>query len=210
MPHQSHDWLASSSSCDTTERQSPPQLAGARYNHAMRPRTLTETMIHEKIVTESRPPFLILMLIFALTFELMSTSACTFNGAHPARSFSDATGGEGLERVFWKNVQAANWSEVEYALASNYSGVTSSGTLDRDATMKQYRTWQLKSYTLGDLNTELNGNTIVVTYTITLNGAVSNGTADTQPLPSAPQHMMTVWQQQKEGWVAIAHSVSQG
>jgi len=36
-----------------------------------------------------------------------------------------------------------------------------------------------------------------------------NGTAGSQPLPSAPQHMMTVWQQQKAGWVAIAHSVSQ-
>ena len=36
-----------------------------------------------------------------------------------------------------------------------------------------------------------------------------SGTAGSQPLPSAPQHMMTVWQQQKMGWMAIAHSVSQ-
>ncbi|MGA7648983.1 MAG: hypothetical protein WBW01_20915, partial [Terriglobales bacterium] len=68
--------------------------------------------------------------------------------------------------------------------------------------------WQLKDYALGDLKTELNGSTIVVTYTITLNGN-SNGSAGSQPLPSAPQHMMTVWQQQKKGWVVIAHSVSQ-
>jgi uncharacterized protein DUF4440 len=193
-----------------------PTPAGSRYNHAMRPRTLPETMVHEmvvdmvneKIVAESRLPFLILMLIFALTLQLMSTSACTFNGDHPARAFSDATGGEGLERVFWKDVQAANWSEVERALASNYFGETPSGALDRDATMEQYRTWKVKDYTLGDLKTELNGTTIVVTYTITLNGVVSNRTAGSQPLPSAPQHMMTVWQQQKKGWVAIAHSVS--
>jgi len=183
----------------------------------MHPRILTETMVHHKIfdrmvdklVAESRPPFLILMLIFALTFELMSTSACTFYGDHPARALSEATGGEGLERVFWKNMQTANWVEVEHALASNYSGETPGGTLDHDATMKQYRTWQLKDYTLGDLKTELNGTTIVVTYTITLNGVISNGAGGSQPLPSAPQHMMTVWQQQKAGWVAIAHSVSQ-
>jgi hypothetical protein len=148
------------------------------------------------------------MLIFALTFELMSTPACTFYGDHPARALSEATGGEGLERVFWKNVRAANRGELERSLASNYSGETPSGTLDRDATIEQYRTWQLKDYTLGDLKTELNGTTIVVTYTITLNGVVSNGSAGSQPLPSAPQHMMTVWQQQKAGWVAIAHSVS--
>jgi len=139
-----------------------------------------------------------------LLISMMLVSACTFYGDRPPRAFSEATGGEGLERVFWKHVQAANWTEIERALASNYMGTAPSGSLDRDTTLAQYRQWQLKDYSLGDLKTELNGSTIVVTYTITLNGA-----AGSQPLPSAPQHMMTVWQQQKAGWVAIAHSVSQ-
>jgi Domain of unknown function (DUF4440) len=156
-------------------------------------------------IAESPPPSLTL----ALMLFLMFSSACTFYGEHPARSFSEATGGEGLERVFWKNVQAANWVEVERALASNYAGVTPSGTLDRSTTLEQYRQWQLKDYTLGDLKTEMNGTTFVVTYTITLNGVTSNGTAGSQPLPATPQHMMTVWQQQKAGWVVIAHSVTQ-
>ncbi len=144
------------------------------------------------------------MLMLALLFALMCTSACTFYGDHPAKAFTEATGGEGLERVFWKHMQTANWVEIERALASNYAGVTPGGTLDRSATLDQYRNWQLKDYSLGDLKTELNGSTIVVTYTITLNGSAAG-----QPLPTAPQHMMTVWQQQKAGWVAIAHSVSQ-
>lgn len=142
-----------------------------------------------------------------LLVYLMLVSACTFYGDRPARAFSEATGGEDLERVFWKEVQAANWVLVERSLASNYSGVTASGTLDRAATMEQYRTWQLKDYAVGDLQTELNGTTIVVTYSITLHGT-ANGPAGSQPLPATPQHMMTVWQQQKSGWVAIAHSVS--
>lgn len=146
--------------------------------------------------------------LIALLVYWMLVSACTFYGDHPARSFSEATGGEGLERVFWKDVQASNWVQVDRSLASNYASVTPSGTLDRSAAMEQYRTWQLKDYAIGDLQTELNGTTIVVTYTITLHGTV-NGPAGSQPLPSAPQHMMTVWQQQKAGWVAIAHSVSQ-
>ena len=167
-----------------------------------------------RITVDSLPAFLICVLMFALMFA----PACTFYGEHPARSLSEATGGEGLERIFWKNVRAANWVEVERALASNYAGVTPSGTLDRSAALEQYRQWQLKDYALGDLNTEMNGTTFVVTYTITLNGtfnaaagngAAGNGAAGSQPLPSAPQHMMTVWQQQKAGWVVIAHSVSQ-
>ena len=172
-----------------------PTQAGSRYNHAMRPRTTVES-----------PP---VSLIVMLTFALMFAPACTFYGDRPARALSEATGGEGLERVFWKDVQAANWVEVERSLASNYAGVTPGGTLDRSAALEQYHGWQLKDYALGDLKTELNGTTIVVTYTITLNGVTSNGTAGSQPLPSAPQHMMTVWQQQKAGWVVIAHSVSQ-
>jgi hypothetical protein len=138
----------------------------------------------------------------------MLVSACTFNGDHPARTFSEATGGEGMEHVFWKEVKAADWIQVERSLASNYEEVTASGTLDRAATIELYRTWQLKDYALGDMQTELSGTTIVVTYTITLHGTI-NGPAGAQPLPTAPQHMMTVWQQQKSGWVAIAHSVSQ-
>jgi hypothetical protein len=148
------------------------------------------------------------MLAFTLTFSLIVMSACTFNGEHPARSFTEATGGEGMERVFWKNVQSAKWVEIERALASNYEGVTTAGTLDRAATLEQYRRWQLQEFALGDLNTEQNGTTIVVTYTITLKGTTSNASGGSQPLPSTPQHMMTVWQQQKAGWIAIAHAVS--
>jgi hypothetical protein len=139
-----------------------------------------------------------------LALTLMFAPACTFFGEHPARAMAEATGGEGLERVFWKELAAANWVEVERALASNYVGTTPAGTLDRAATLEQYRQWRVKDYSLGDVKTEMNGNTIVVTYTITL-----NGTAGAQPLPSAPQHMMTVWQQQKRGWIVIAHGVSQ-
>src|SRR3984893_19046687 len=123
-----------------------------------------------------RPRLLTLLLV-----SMMLVSACSFYGEHPARTLSEATGGEGLERVLWKNVQAANWVEVERALASNYAGVTPSGTLDRSATIEQYRGWQLKDYALGDLKTEMNGTTFVVTYTITLNGtfngAAGNGAA---------------------------------
>jgi Domain of unknown function (DUF4440) len=159
-----------------------PVLPHSRYNLAMYPR----------------------LALAPLLISMMLVSACTFYGDRPARAFSEATGGEGLERVFWKHLQSANWTEVERALASNYIGLTPGGSLDRATTIAQYRQWRLKDYSLGDLKIELNGSTIVVTYSITLNGA-----AGPLPLPSTPQHMMTVWQQQKAGWVAIAHSVSQ-
>jgi hypothetical protein len=161
----------------------------------MRPRITAEF--------HSRSPMFLPMLVL-----LIYSSACTFYGEHPARSLSEATGGEALERVFWQNIQGGKWVEVERALASNYTGITPTGRLDRSSTMDQYRQWQLKDFTLGDLQTELNGITLVVTYNITVNGT-TNGPGGSQSLPSGALHMMTVWQQQKAGWVAIAHSVSQ-
>jgi hypothetical protein len=157
-----------------------------------------------------------LALTSGLVLACLPEAGCTMYKEHPAKSFADATGGEGLERVFWKNVAAGNWTEIDRVLASNYSGVSASGTPDKAAALEQYRQWQLKEYSLGDLKTELNGSTIVVTYTITLNGTAGNSTAGNgsasgngaAPLPSAPQHMMSVWQQQKSGWVEIAHSVT--
>jgi hypothetical protein len=156
-----------------------------------------------RIAVKAPSSFRMLALMLPFVFLLAFTPACTFNRERPARSMAETTGGESMERVFWKNIQTANWVEIERSIASNYAGVTPSGALDRSAMLDQYRTWQLKDFAIGDLKTELNGSTIVVTYTITL-----NGTAGAQPLPATPQRMMTVWQQQKAGWVVIAQSVT--
>lgn len=140
------------------------------------------------------------MLLLAVA--LIGLAACTVYGEHPARSYNEATGGESLEQIFWKNVAAGNWTEVERALASNYLAVTPGGTLDRAAALEQYRKWNLKDYSLGDVKTEMNGETIVVTYTISLNGTAGTG------VPAGPQHMMSVWQEEKKGWVIVAQNLA--
>ena len=144
------------------------------------------------------------LAVAPLILLLGITLACTIGKERPARTFAEATGGESMERMFWKKIKEGNWVEIERVLASNYAGVTPAGIIDRAAALDQYRQWKLTDFSIGDLRTELNTTTFVVTYTITL-----NGTAAAQPLPSTPQHMMTVWQQQKSGWVVIAHSVTQ-
>lgn len=144
---------------------------------------------------------------FRLLLSLLSLSltiACTIAKERPARTFGDATGAEGLERMFWKEVQAGDWVQIDRVIASNYVGTAPGALLDRAATLDQLRTWKLTDYSIGELRTELNGPTFIVTYVITL-----NGTAAGQPLPSGPQHMMSVWHQHKSGWMLIAHSASQ-
>jgi len=134
---------------------------------------------------------------------MLLLSGCTVWGEHPVRHWPDATGGEGLERSYWNDVKAKQWDELERHLASNYVLFTpEEGRLDRPAALAHLQPLRLDEYSLGDLQTELNGQTLVVTYSITM-----RGTFNGQPLPSAPVRMMTVWQQQKSGWMAIAHTV---
>jgi hypothetical protein len=138
-----------------------------------------------------------------LLFYMMLGLACTIAKERPASNFAEATGGEATERMFWKQLQAGNWTEIERIVASNYVGIVPGATLDRAAALEQYHQWKLTDFAIGDLKTEMTGSTFIVTYTITL-----NGTAAGQPLPSTPQHMMTVWAEHKSGWMMIAHSVT--
>jgi Domain of unknown function (DUF4440) len=144
----------------------------------------------------------ILVLLSAITLF----PACTMWREHAVSNWTDATGGEGLERTFWKEVKNKKWNEIEAHLASNYVSVTpEEGRFDRAGALAHLQQLQLDDFTLGDLQTELNGETVIVTYAITLRGKFAG-----QSLPSAPVRMMTVWQRQKAGWMTIAHSVMAG
>jgi Domain of unknown function (DUF4440) len=129
---------------------------------------------------------------------------CTLWPDRPVSHWHNATGGEGLERSFWHDVKAKDWTELERHLAANYVSFTpQEGRMDRAATLAHFQPLQLQDYSLGDFQAELNGSTLVVTYTILMHGTYAG-----QPLPAGPVRMMTVWQQQKSGWLAIAHAVT--
>lgn len=130
-------------------------------------------------------------------------AGCTMWGEHKPRGWKDVTGGESLERVFWQELKAKNWPELESHLASTYVLVTSEGTLDRAAAIERWKQLEIQDYSLGDFRIELNGNTYVVSYTLTIRGKLAGDS-----LPATPIHAMTVWQQYARDWLAIAHSAS--
>jgi len=141
--------------------------------------------------------------VISMLSAIILLAGCTMWREHQVTEFKDATGGEGLERSFWNEVKAKHWNALEGHLAGNYVSFTpQEGRFDRVSMLAHLQKVQLDDFSLGDLQTELNTETLVVTYAITM-----RGTFDGQPLPSGPVRMMTVWQKQKTGWVAIAHSV---
>ncbi len=142
-----------------------------------------------------------LTIAFSLAV-LLSLSNCTFYASRPVKAFGDATGGEGLERAFWLDIQKQDWKDLDSHLASNFVYVTSAGRFQRAEALQQIQQLRPQEYSIGELATEMNRDTFVVTYTITFRG-VAQGPA----LTDQTQRRMTVWQQQKRSWVAIAHSV---
>ena len=138
----------------------------------------------------------------ALFAVLVSLSGCTVYGEHPAKAISDATGGEGFERAFWQDVQRRNWKDLDSHISSNFVYVTPNGRYERADALQHLQQFQLQEFSIGDLVAEMNRDTFVVTYTIVLRGTVGG-----KALSGEPQRRMTVWQQEKRGWVAIAHSI---
>ncbi|HTR67275.1 MAG TPA: nuclear transport factor 2 family protein [Terriglobales bacterium] len=128
-------------------------------------------------------------------------AGCTVWGEHPVKHWTDVTGGESLERNFWLEVKAHNWTELERHIAGNYVWMSPEGSLDKAAALDHLKQLQLNDYSLGNFRVELNGSTVVVTYTIAMQGSF-NG----QPVPNTPVQMMSVWQHEKAGWQAIAHT----
>ncbi len=137
---------------------------------------------------------------------LASLLACAFLSGcwekAKTTAWSNATGAESFERLMWDDIKAKNWNSVEQHLGAAFVLTTPEGIYNRDRTMEYLKGgFDVEDYSMGDLNVWPAGNDMVVTYTITL-----RGTENGKPLPSTPVHMMTVWQQVKRGWIAVAHS----
>ena len=141
------------------------------------------------------------IVIFVLVCVAILLQGCTVWREHAVNKWADATGGEGLERSFWNEVKAKNWNELERHIAGNYVLLTPEGPLERAPAVERIKELQLQDFSLGEVQTELHRDTIVVTYSITLRGTHAG-----QPLPAAPMRRMAVWQQQKSGWMKIADS----
>ena len=139
-------------------------------------------------------------LVCSLMGLVVSLAACTM-WEKPASGWSGATGGEQLERQFWKDISKQNWSELQKHLAPNFTAVTPGGKLDRNGSLTYWRSLQLTEYALGEFAVRQNGADFVVTYTLTRPTGSANSSA-------SALHMMSVWQEVSDRWLMIAHSAS--
>jgi hypothetical protein len=132
------------------------------------------------------------LIALSLTF----LSSCTLWSQPKNSSWKNATGAEQYERLLWQAIKEKDWLNVESHLASNFVYMEGSGTRDKQQRVKYLH--ELPPFTdisIGDVNVTANGNDAIVTYTLALKTAQGS---------SAPSRVMSVWQQQKSGWVLVA------
>jgi len=72
-----------------------------------------------------------------LLAALLVFLGCTVYADHPVKAFNEATGGEGFERAFWKEIQAQDWKDLDSRLAANFVYVTADGRWDRAGALEQ-------------------------------------------------------------------------
>ena len=144
-------------------------------------------------MTRAMPRRLALLILL-----LAPTLACTM-WKHPARGWSGATGGEQLEKLFWADVQAQRWGEVDKHVAETFAGAGSSGPFDRAGFLQRLRSDQFTTLSLTDCTSRLNGADFVIACLVR-----RQGTAGQEDAAAT----LSVWQQLKRGWVMVAHSES--
>ncbi len=141
------------------------------------------------------------MRYFLAVLALLATTACTVYPEKAKPAWDTATSGEQHERLFWESVKAKNWRDVEAHLSGTVVTEAPNAVRNKQQTMEHIRQLNLTDYSLGDVQTEINGGDLIVTYTITV-----HGTFNGQPLPDQPMRMMSVWQPVTKGMVMIAHT----
>lgn len=141
--------------------------------------------------------------LLLLTLLALLCSGCIGGFKLKPAGWSNATGAEQFERLWWADVKAKKWDEVRYRLAATFVWISAEAKRDREQTLAHLQGLIIEDFTLGDVDVRPNGNDVVITYTMTLRGTLAG-----QPVALDRTPMMTVWQQQKTGWMAIAHSTA--
>ena len=131
---------------------------------------------------------------------IVTMSSCTM-WKNPPKGWNGATGGEQLERLFWDDIKAKDWSELDKHLAPMFVASSPGATRERSAAIEHWKQYDLQSVSLSEVQVQTAGADFVVTATVTATGTVAG-----KPIPPEPVHTMSVWQQVSKGWIVVAHS----
>ena len=138
-------------------------------------------------------------LALALLFGVILLAICLRAQESPAPA--RASEGEKMERQMWADFKAKEWKAVESKIAEGFQSIHPDGARDRAGEISLIEHLNLGEFTLSNFKTTVNGDNIVVTYTIAV-----QETIDQKRLPTKPTFRLSVWKKGTHGWQWICHA----
>jgi hypothetical protein len=130
-------------------------------------------------------------LTLILAFSIVSSLPAQSIWKEPKNAtWKNATGAEQYSKLLWQAAEKKDWLAVESHVASNFVYLDRSGTKDKSQWVADLKQSSPPSGELTDTNVTASGIDAIVTYT------------------RSGSRYMSIWQQQKSGWVLVAMSQS--
>ena len=121
--------------------------------------------------------------------------------AQEAPAPAGAAEGEKMERQMWADFKAKDWDAVERKIAEGFQSIHPDGPRDRAGEISLIENLKLGEFTLSNFKTTVNGDNIVVTYTVAV-----RETIDEIHLPTGPAPRLSVWKKGTHGWQWVCHA----
>jgi hypothetical protein len=135
----------------------------------------------------------------AMVLSLIVSAVCLRAQETPAAA--GASEGEKMERQMWADFKAKEWKVVESKIAEGFQSIHPDGPRDRAGEISLIEHLTLGEFTLSNFKTTVNGDNIVVTYTIAV-----QETIDQKRLSAKPNQRLSVWKKGTHGWQWICHA----
>jgi len=142
---------------------------------------------------------LVTRLALALVLCLSLSAVCLRAQETPAPA--GASEGEKMERQMWADFKAKEWKAVESKIAGGFQSIHPDGARDRAGEISLIEHLNLGEFTLSNFKTTVNGDNIVVTYTIAV-----HETVDQKRLGAKSTPRLSVWKKGTHGWQWICHA----
>jgi hypothetical protein len=91
--------------------------------------------------------------------------------------------GEKMERQMWADFKVKEWKAVEGKIAEDFQSIHPDGPRDRAGEITLIKNLNLGEFTLSNFKTTVNGDNIVVTYTIAVRETIDQVHLPTGPAP---------------------------
>jgi uncharacterized protein DUF4440 len=109
--------------------------------------------------------------------------------------------GEALERQIWADMKSRNWTSLRAKIAPGFQSVHPDGPRDKAGELALIKGLHLGKYKLKDFDVTQSGDSLIVTYWISV-----QETIDGERLSTKPAQRMSVWKKTAAGWQWIAHA----